>query len=384
MAQNPANQKPDESVSSDGTLTDHLDPDEQLATLDQKLVNTIERQVIIMERQAKVEATMSKMAIISSQQAKIQATQAKVENSLSSTTGQLDVMESFETNVRDIQDEIIQLRQSVPKRGLEDLGDDATPPTKKVRVSESYALNHLAFDVVTFLCECIAVTPSTLSTLLKNKDGDRPSYEVMARNKTPFNVEELCESLERHVLPLLHTAREVARIIVKVVSTQPLPGITEDEMNTIEDIYVQAYGSGKDEDSWSFFREECTSGGAGCKVIYGLFGSMLHHRFSYSFDAGLFVHKLSVDVKAHNGGSSQPTRYLIREATYSLWDTFMELYNQDLGFTRRLIGISYKGKKISPCLLELLLGDQSDLGNTEVDKVKDTIKHGFPVLWQDG
>lgn len=71
MAQNPANQKPDESVSSDGTLTDHLDPDEQLATLDQKLVNTIERQVIIMERQAKVEATMSKMAIISSQQAKI-------------------------------------------------------------------------------------------------------------------------------------------------------------------------------------------------------------------------------------------------------------------------------------------------------------------------
>lgn len=49
MAQNPANQKPDESVSSDGTLTDHLDPDEQLATLDQKLVNAIERQVIIME-----------------------------------------------------------------------------------------------------------------------------------------------------------------------------------------------------------------------------------------------------------------------------------------------------------------------------------------------
>lgn len=111
MAQNLANRKPHEAVSNDGTLTDHLDPDDQLAILDQELTKSIERQAIIMERQAKMETAMSKMATFSNQQAKIEATQAKLHNDLSNTAAsQLDMMKSFETNLVGIQDEITQLR----------------------------------------------------------------------------------------------------------------------------------------------------------------------------------------------------------------------------------------------------------------------------------
>lgn len=221
--------------------------------------------------------------------------------------------------------------------------------------------------------------------VLKNTNANQPSYQVMSRDKTPFNVEELCESLENHVLPLLHNAKEIAGIIVRVVSTQPLPGITEDEMNTIENMYVQVYGVMDDEDNdeWAYFRQTCIRGRDGCKAIYELLGDMLHHRSSYSFVAGLLVYKLSVRIKAHNGGPLEPTRYLIREATHALWKACVELYSQDLSSSRHLIGHLYTGKEIPLSLLELLLEDQSDLGNIGVDKVKDTIKHGFPVVWRD-